>query len=92
MPWTCRRSLAEFLSANPGFVCPGCLASALTLPDHQVTMAALGLARLEGFEYADRQCSRCGARRPAVRAIAPGAVSNGAPLGNSGSSLGNVIS
>jgi hypothetical protein len=55
-------------------------------------MAALGLARLEGFEYADRQCSRCGARRPAVRAIAPGAVSNGASLGNSGSSLGNVIS
>jgi hypothetical protein len=61
-------TVVEVVKATHGFICSNCVASALALPGGRVTMATLGLGRLEGFETADGPCARCGARGRVIRA------------------------
>jgi hypothetical protein len=65
---TFRQQIANFLGANPGFICSECIASALVLPIQQVAIATIGLIRLQGFDSSPRYpCSRCGAQTRVIR-------------------------
>jgi hypothetical protein len=68
LPNAFRQQVADFLSANPGFICSECLASTLALPRPYVAMTTIGLGRLDQFESASYQaCSRCGAHTRVIR-------------------------
>lgn len=60
-------TVREVLKAAHGFICSHCIASALALPASLVTMATLGLSRLDGFEVVDGACARCGVRGRVIR-------------------------
>jgi hypothetical protein len=68
LPKALRQQVADFLSANPGFICSECLALNLGLPGPYVAMTTIGLGRLVQFESASYQvCSRCGALTRVIR-------------------------
>jgi hypothetical protein len=60
--------VGEVVRAAHGFICSNCIASALALSGGLVTMATLGLGRLDSFESAHGACARCGARGRVIRA------------------------
>ena len=71
MPKTFRAQIGDFLAANPGFICSGCLASTLDLPKPYVAMTTIGLGRLDRFESASHHaCSHCGAHTRVIRELA----------------------
>ena len=60
-------TVVEVVRATHGFICSNCVASTLAIPGALVTMATLGLGRLDTFEMADGACSRCGTRGRVIR-------------------------
>jgi len=60
--------VGEVVRAAHGFICSNCIASTLALSGGIVTMATLGLGRLDSFETAYGACGRCGARGRVIRA------------------------
>jgi hypothetical protein len=70
LPKTFRQQIADFLAANPDFICSECLASMLALPRPYVAMTTIGLGALESFESAPhRPCGRCGAPTRVIRKV-----------------------
>jgi hypothetical protein len=61
-------SVGEVVRGAHGFICSNCIASTLALSGGLVTMATLGLGRLDSFETAHGACGRCGARGRVIRA------------------------
>ena len=61
-------SVGKVVRAAHGFICSNCIASTLALSGGIVTMATLGLGRLDSFETAYGACGRCGARGRVIRA------------------------
>jgi hypothetical protein len=43
VPKAFRQQIADFLAANPGFICSECIASMLALPRPYVAMTTIGL-------------------------------------------------
>ena len=63
-----RQQIADFLAANPGFICSECLASTLGLPRPYVAMTTIGLGRIDRFDSASyHPCGRCGAQGRVIR-------------------------
>jgi hypothetical protein len=70
LPKAFRQQIADFLAANPGFICSECIASTLGLPRPYVAMTTIGLGGLETFESAPhRPCGRCGAQSRVIRKV-----------------------